>query len=151
MQDAITQRHVQYEHEQVKISIGDDEFLVDKGIEDLILSFNEWGFATANSCIDNHGMVWISFFDIDGVRDFIQLSLVKRNKINGQGFVRETLFDYLTDGMCNWKCDFYERSIIDPRDNESIIDIGVVRENISLRFPKEDLDKFKRLFFEVLD
>jgi hypothetical protein len=126
-------------HKQVKI---DTEFFsefkikVDEGLEDIISNFFYWEIYTDNSCINNNGSVWISFEDFHMCNHFMKRALNNQILINGQGYVRETLYDYLEENS-EFKLHF------DKDINNELIN------SISLRFPTKDLKKFKDLFFEV--
>ena len=137
------------EHKQVNIEI-DDGFVisVDEGLEDIIKNFFHWEIDTCNCCIDYKGSVWIEFCDFEDWKQFLQLAL--RNNIAVKGSSnRETLWDFLQE-KADVKLVYDEELMEDPNNEESVIGTGVLVICVGLMFPKESLDEFKELLFEVL-
>ena len=134
------------EHEQVEIEIFPDcKIKVDKGLEDIISNFFHWKMYTGNSCIDNNGKIWIAFESFYECHHFMKFVLKNRTMINGQGYIRETLYDYLEENA-EFKLHFDEEGIV---RNDEFIGNGQLTDSVSLRFPAEDLENFRSLFFEV--
>lgn len=137
------------EHKQVEIIINEDyAFTVDEGLEDIIRNFFHWDIETSLSCIDNFGCTWIGFYGYHDFQLFIQRAFAYNNAVNGLGYERETLYTYLQENAkINISLD--EEVIMDPNNENTAIGMGVLSINVNLRFPKEDLDTFRELFFEV--
>jgi hypothetical protein len=68
---------------------------------------------------------------------------------NGSKKWEETLFSYL-EKEGDFTFGFSEACIPDPNNSDFVIGIGEVEDFFSLRFPKKDLKKFRKLLFEVL-
>ena len=135
-------------HEQTTIKINDGiSFSVDVGIQDVITKLWEHGITTSNSCIDNCGEIWIEFEDHDSFMLFTQLALYFRGKVNIDHFVRETLWDFFEE--CNFTIFPIEMCVFDPNEEDIVIGCGKVEYGVSMKFQKENFDKFKQLFFEV--
>lgn len=138
------------EHKQIEVKIDEDfQILVDEGMEDLIKNFFRWEIETCNSCIDYKGSVWIEFCNFDDWKQFLQLALRNNIVINGAGHKRETLWDFLQE-KAKVKLVFDEELMEDPNNEDTFIGTGVLIICVGLNFPKELLDDFKKLFFEVL-
>lgn len=137
------------EHKQVGVKIDEDFVIsVDEGLEDIIKNFFHWEIDTCNCCIDYKGSVWIEFCDFDDWKQFLQLAL--RNNIVVKGSSnRETLWDFLQE-KADVKLVYDEELIEDPNNEDAVIGTGVLVICVGLMFPKESLDEFKELFFEVL-
>ncbi|MBI5680653.1 MAG: hypothetical protein HZC47_07170 [Methanobacterium sp.] len=136
-------------HKQIDIKIDDDFYIsVDEGLEDIIKNFFHWEFETCNSCIDYKGSVWIEFCEYGDWEKFLQLVL--RNKIaeKGKDPEKETLWDFLQE-KSNVNLVFDEELIEDPNNEEGTVRTGVLIICVGLKFPKELMDKFRELFFEV--
>ena len=140
------------EHKQVEITVFENKeeykINVDKGLESVIKNCFRWDFPTNNSCIDNNGMIWICFDYFSDVTRIMQLSLANNTYINGGGWKRETLFEYLSE-KAEFDICFSENVIFDPNEEDTVIGDGTLGHGVSLRFPKEDFKTFKKLFFEV--
>jgi hypothetical protein len=137
-------------HKQIEVKIDDDfHILVDEGLEDVIKNFFHFEIETCNCCIDYKGSVWIEFCDFDDWKQFLQLALRNNIAINGMGHKRETLWDFLQKN-CKVKLVFDEELIEDPNKEDAVIGTGVLVICVGLTFPKELLNDFKELFFEVL-
>jgi hypothetical protein len=138
------------EHKQIEVKIDEDfQILVDEGMEDIIKNFFRWEIETCNSCIDYKGSVWIEFCNFDDWKQFLQLALRNNIVINGVGHKRETLWDFLQE-KAKVKLVFDEELMEDPNNEDTFIGTGVLIICVGLTFPKELLDDFKKLFFEVL-
>lgn len=136
-------------HKQIDIKIDDDFYIsVDEGLEDIIKNFFHWEFETCNSCIDYKGSVWIEFCEYGDWEKFLQLVL--RNKIaeKGKDPEKETLWDFLQE-KSNVNLVFDEELIEDPNNEEGTVRTGVLIICVGLKFPKELMDEFRELFFEV--
>jgi len=136
-------------HKQVELKVDDDFYiLVDEGIEDIIKNFFHWEIETCNSCIDYKGSVWIEFCEYKDWEQFLQLSL--RNKImkTGKAPEKETLWDFLQE-KSRVNLVFDEGLIDDPNNEEGTVGTGVLIICVGLKFPKELMDEFRELFFEV--
>jgi len=136
------------DHKQVKICINDEYVEVDKDIADLIQLLNDWDFSTNNSCQDNLGDIWVCFNYMFEVEKMMQIILKDHteNIINGN---YDTLFDYLTSSK--WTINFIEDCVLDPYKEDYVKGTGVLQTSISLRFPKEDLNKVKKLFKKIFN
>lgn len=131
-------------HKQVEVEIGDDFCIeVDEGLEDIIKNLLLWDLDTCNCCIDYKGSTWIEFCDFQDWEQFLQLVL--RHHI-AQGSNRSTLWDFLQE-KADVKLVFDEELREDP--NQEIIGTGVLMICVGLFFPREDLEEFRELFFEV--
>ena len=138
------------EHEQVELKIEDDFIImVDKGMEDIIKNFFHWEIETCNCCIDYNGSVWIEFCDFDDWKKFLQLALRENIEVNGTEHKKDTLWDFLQEKV-NVKLVYDEELIEDPNDEDGVLGTGELVICVGLTFPKELLDEFKKLFFEVL-
>ena len=136
-------------HKQVELKVDDDFYiLVDEGIEDIIKNFFHWEIETCNSCIDYKGSVWIEFCEYKDWEQFLQLSL--RNKImaTGKAPEKETLWDFLQE-KSRVNLVFDEELIDDPNSEGGTVGTGVLIICVGLKFPKELMDEFRELFFEV--
>jgi len=141
------------DHKQEEISVqhpyyGTISFYVDEKIKDIIINCFYWNFPTVLSCQDNNGNIWLAFELFNNVKELMQLTLAHRMSINGQGFVQETLFDYIEQNV-NFDISFTDQSISDPNNKDTVISTGVIDYIISMRFPSSDLKHFQKLFFEV--
>lgn len=137
------------EHKQVEVEIGEDfNILVDEGLEDIIKNFFHWEIETCNCCIDYKGSTWIEFCDFDDWKQFLQLALRNNIAVKGCGSKRETLWDFLQKSEV--KLVFDEELIEDPNKEDAVLGTGVLVICVGLTFPKELLNDFKELFFEVL-
>lgn len=137
------------EHKQIDVKIDEDFIIsVDEGLEDIIKNFFHWEIETCNSCIDYKGSVWIEFCDFDDWKKFLQLALRNNIIVNGEEYKRETLWEFLQKAQV--KLVFDEELIEDPNNEDEVIGTGDLLICVGLRFPKELLDQFKELFFEVL-
>jgi hypothetical protein len=138
------------EHKQIEVKIDEDfQILVDEGLEDIIKNFFRWEIETCNSCIDYKASVWIEFCNFDDWKQFLQLALRNNIVINGGGHKRETLWDFLQE-KAKVKLVFDEELMEDPNNENTFIRTGILIICVGLTFPKELLDDFKKLFFEVL-
>ena len=138
------------EHKQIEVKIDEDfQILVDEGLEDIIKNFFRWEIETCNSCIDYKGSVWIEFCNFDDYKQFLQLALRNNIVINGTGQKRETLWNFLQE-KSKVKLVFDEELMEDPNNEDNFMRTGVLIICVGLTFPKELLDDFKKLFFEVL-
>lgn len=138
------------EHEQVEVKIDDDFYIsVDEGLEDIIKNFFHWEIETCNSCIDMNGSIWIEFCDFNDWKQFLQLALRNNIVINGANHERETLWDFLQK-KAKVSLVFDEEVIETPNIQDAVIGTGVLIICVGLNFPKELLNNFKKLFFEVL-
>ncbi|MDD3984942.1 MAG: hypothetical protein PHY59_03420 [Methanobacterium sp.] len=138
------------EHKQVEIKI-DDEFTirVDKGMEDIIKNFFHWKIETCNCCIDYKGLVWIEFCDFEDWKKFLQLALRNNIEIKCMDHKKNTLWDFLQEKV-KVKLVYDEELIEDPNNANMVLGTGVLIICVGLTFPKEFIDEFKKLFFEVL-
>lgn len=136
------------EHKQVNIKIDDDFVIsVDEGLEEIIKNFFHWEIDTCNCCIDYKGSVWIEFCDFNDWKQFLQLVL--RNNIAVKGSSnRKTLWDFLQE-KADVKLVYDEELMEDPNNEDAVIGTGVLVICVGLMFPKESLDDFKELFFDV--
>ncbi len=138
------------EHKQIEIEIDDDfHILVDEGLEDVIKNFFHWEIDTCNSCIDYKGSVWIEFCDFNDWKQFLQLALRNNIAVKGNDEEKETLWDFLQEKV-QVKLVYDEELMEDPNNEEEVVGTGVLVICVGLMFPKELLDEFKELFFEVL-
>ncbi|MDI6645211.1 MAG: hypothetical protein QME14_09155 [Methanobacteriaceae archaeon] len=138
-------------HKQVEIEIDEDfTILVDEGLEDIIKNFFHWEIDTCNSCIDYKGSVWIEFCDFNDWKQFLQLALRNNIAVKGSDSERETLWDFLQE-KAHAKLVYDEELMEDPNNEDEVIGTGVLVICVGLMFPKESLDEFKELFFEVLE
>jgi hypothetical protein len=138
------------EHKQVEVKIGDDfHFLVDEGLEDVIKNFFQWEIDTCNCCIDRDGSIWMEFCDFNDWQEFLQLALRNNLVINGAGHKRETLWDFLQE-KAEVILVFDEEVRDDPNHEDTAMGTGVLVICVGLLFPRELLENFKELFFEVL-
>ena len=137
------------EHNQVEIIVfdGGEEYKieVDKGIEDVIKNCFHWDFPTNNSCIDNNGFIWIAFDYFQDVRRMMQFLLANNTHINGGGWKRETLFEYLSE-KGEFNLCFNENCVFDPNEQDTVIGNGTLDCSVSLRFPKQDFIKFGKIY-----
>ncbi|MGA2675582.1 MAG: hypothetical protein ACLQG5_11100 [Methanobacterium sp.] len=138
------------EHEQVEVKIDDDFYIyVDEGLDDIIKNFFHWEIETCNSCIDMNGSIWIEFCDFNDWRKFLKLTLRNNIEVNGANHKRETLWDFFQN-KSKVKLVFDEEVIKNPNIEDDVIGTGVLIICVGLTFPKELLNNFKKLFFEVL-
>ena len=138
------------EHEQVEVKIDDDFIImVDKGMEDIVKNFFHWEIETCNSCIDYRGSVWIEFCDFEEWKKFLQLALRNNIEINGTIHKQDTLWDFLQEKV-KVKLVYDEELMEDPNNEDGVLGTGVLVICVGLTFPKELLDEFKKLFYEVL-
>ena len=138
------------EHKQIEVEIDDDfHIFVDEGLEDTIKNFFHWEIETCNCCIDYKGSIWIEFCDFDDWKKFLQLALRNNIAVNGSGYKRETLWDFLQE-KSKVKLVFDEEVIEDPNNEDAVVGTGDLVICVGLTFPKELLNEFKKLFFEVL-
>ena len=136
-------------HKQVEVDIDENfQILVDEGLEDIIRNFFHWEIETCNCCVDYKGSVWIEFCDYDDWKQFLQLSLRNNLEINGTNHVRETLWEFLQE-KAKVNLVFDEQVIEDPNNNDNLLGTGVLVICVGLTFPKEMLEDFKDLFFDV--
>lgn len=134
------------EHKQTEIMVDGYPMLVDEGLEEVIGNFFHWDIETCNSCMDMDGSIWIEFCNFDDWEQFLQLALRNNILIDGK---HETLWDFL-QRKARVKVVFDEEVIEDPNSAEDVTGTGVLIICIGLYFPKDLLDEFKELFFEVL-
>jgi hypothetical protein len=138
------------EHEQVEIKIDENFYInVDEGLDNVIKNFFHWEIETCNSCIDMNGSIWIEFCDFNDWRKFLKLALHNNIEVNGANHERETLWDFFQN-KSNVKLVFDEEVIENPNIEDDVIGTGVLIICVGLTFPKELLNDFKKLFFEVL-
>ncbi len=138
------------EHKQIEVEIDEDfHIFVDEGLEDIIKNFFHWEIETCNCCIDYKGSIWIEFCDFHDWKQFLQLALRNNIAVKGAGYKRETLWDFLQE-KGNVKLVFGEELIDDPNKEDNVVGTGVLVICVGLTFPKELLNDFKELFFEVL-
>jgi hypothetical protein len=136
-------------HKQVEVDIDENfQILVDEGLEDIIRNFFHWEIETCNCCVDYKGSVWIEFCDYDDWKQFLQLSLRNNLEINGTNHVRETLWEFLQE-KAKVNLVFDEQVIEDPNNKDNLLGTGVLVICVGLTFPKEMLEDFKDLFFDV--
>jgi len=136
-------------HKQVEVDIDENfQILVDEGLEDIIRNFFHWEIETCNCCVDYKGSVWIEFCDYDDWKQFLQLSLRNNLEINGTNHVRETLWEFLQE-KAKVNLVFDEQVIEDPNNIDNLLGTGVLVICVGLTFPKEMLEDFKDLFFDV--
>jgi hypothetical protein len=137
-------------HEQVEVKIDEDfTILVDKGMEDIVKNFFHWDIETCNSCIDYRGSIWIEFCDFEDWKKFLQLTLRNNIKIKACDEKQYTLWDFLQEKV-NVKLVYDEELMEDPNNEDVYMGTGVLVICVGLTFPNKYLDKFKKLFFEVL-
>ena len=136
------------QHKQSEILIDDYPMLVDEGLEDIISNFFHWDIETCNSCIDMEGSIWIEFCDYEDWKRFLQLALRNNITIKTLNAERETLWDFLQ--KANVKLVFDEEVIENPNKEDDVLGTGVLVICVGLKFPKNQLNEFKELFFEVL-
>ena len=138
------------EHKQVEVEIDEDfHIFVDEGLEDVIKNFFHWEIETCNCCIDYKESTWIEFCDFEDWKQFLELALRNNIAVKGSGDERETLWDFL-QVKANVKLVFGEELIDDPNKEDGVLGTGVLVICVGLMFPKELLDDFKKLLFEVL-
>jgi hypothetical protein len=137
------------EHKQTEIIVEGYPILVDEGLEDVIRNFFHWEIETCNSCIDINGSIWIEFCDFNDWKQFLQLALRNNILINGDGYKRITLWDFLQKNA-EVTLVFDEEVIESPNTEDTVIGTGILVICVGLYFPKELLNDFKELFFEVL-
>lgn len=138
------------EHEQVEVKIDDDFIImVDSGMEDVVKNFFHWEIETCNSCIDYRGSVWIEFCDFEEWKKFLQLALRNNIEINGAGHTQYTLWEFLQEKV-KVKLVFDEELMEDPNNEDEVLGTGALVICVGLTFPRELLEEFKKLFFEVL-
>ncbi len=136
------------EHEQVEVKIDDDfVIMVDKGLEDVVKNFFHWEIETCNSCIDYKGSVWIEFCDFEEWQKFLQLALRNNIETNPENKT-ETLWNFLQEKV-NVKLVYDEELMEDPNNEDVVLGTGVLIICVGLTFPKELLEEFKKLFFQV--
>lgn len=136
-------------HKQAELKLDDDFYiLVDEGMEDIIKNFFHWELETCNSCIDYKGSVWIEFCEYGEWERFLQLAL--RNNIveKGKSTEKETLWDFLQE-KSRVNLVFDEELMEDPNHEEGTLRTGVLIICVGLKFPKEFIGEFRKLFFEV--
>lgn len=122
----------------VVMKLKDVESYLSGLLDDVTSNMNKSGFETT-LCDVYDDIVFIYFGSKDYVDDMMKEVLRYENKVNGSGFVRETLWDFL-EKECLLEIVYSDCSDIDCE----IIDDGV-----RLTFTKELLPRFKELFFEV--
>jgi hypothetical protein len=136
-------------HKQIEVEIEDDfHIFVDEGLEDIIKNFFHWEIETCNCCIDYKGSIWIEFCDYADWEKFLQLALRNNLEVNGTSYECETLWEFLQKSS-KVNLVFDEQVIEDPNNEEDVVGTGVLVICVGLTFPKEHLEKFKELFFEV--
>jgi hypothetical protein len=127
-----------FEHEQVIIIENSGNcFNVDKGLEDIIKNLNDWGIDTCNSCIDNYGRTWIHICDLDGCGRFLQIPMNTPlwNFLEDKTEIAIPDNAYETAQILKFECQAFKRTSLP---------IGA-----SIRFSKEELPTFKKLFLEL--
>ncbi|MDO5835785.1 MAG: hypothetical protein Q4P17_04690 [Methanobacterium sp.] len=136
-------------HKQVELEVDDDFYiLVDEGMEDIIKNFFHWEIETCNSCVDYKGSVWIEFCDYGDWEQFLQLTLRNNIMTKGKHPEKETLWDFLQE-KSRVNLVFDEELIDNPNNKEGTVGTGVLIICVGLKFPKELMDEFRELFFEV--
>ncbi|MEG3225541.1 MAG: hypothetical protein BME94_08575 [Methanobacteriales archaeon Met13] len=131
------------QHKQVEIAIEDDFCIeVDEGLEEVIKNFFSWEIGTCNCCIDYKGSTWIEFCDFEQWEQFLQLVLRHHIAAGSQ----DTLWDFLQE-KADVKLVFDEELREDP--NQELVGTGVLVICVGLFFPRDELEEFKKLFFEV--
>ena len=136
-------------HKQVELEVDDDFYiLVDEGMEDIIKNFFHWEIETCNSCVDYKGSVWIEFCDYGDWEQFLQLTLRNNIMTKGKHPEKETLWDFLQE-KSRVNLVFDEELIDNPNNEEGTVGTGVLIICVGLKFPKELMDEFRELFFEV--
>lgn len=136
-------------HKQVELKVDDDFYiLVDEGMEDIIKNFFHWEIETCNSCVDYKGSVWIEFCDYGDWEQFLQLTLRNNIMTKGKHPEKETLWDFLQE-KSRVNLVFDEELIDNPNNKEGTVGTGVLIICVGLKFPKELMDEFRELFFEV--
>jgi len=136
------------DHEQVEVKIDDDFIImVDEGLEDVVKNFFHWDIETCNSCIDYKGSVWIEFCDYEEWKKFLQLALRNNIETNADNKT-DTLWNFLQEKV-KVKLVYDEELMEDPNNEDVVIGTGVLIICVGLTFPKELLDEFKKLFFQV--
>jgi hypothetical protein len=136
-------------HKQIEVNIDENfQILVDEGLEDIIKNFFHWEIETCNCCIDYKGLIWIEFCDYEDWKQFLQLTLRNNLEVNGTDHVRETLWEFLQE-KAKVNLVFDEQVIEDPNNEENLLGTGVLVICVGLTFPKELLQDFEDLFFEV--
>jgi len=114
-----------YIHKQVKIRVNGKYIQCDKKIAEVVRTLNKVGCITQLSCQDNNGKVWFCF-TLAGARHFWKMA--------------HGLWYKTDDGkMENWMYD-QDWQYININNDWG----RVVEELVSLRFPKEELSKFKK-------
>ena len=83
------------------------------------------------------------------MRKFLKLTLRNNIEVNGANHKRETLWDFFQN-KSKVKLVFDEEVIKNPNIEDDVIGTGVLIICVGLTFPKELLNDFKKLFFEVL-
>ena len=135
-------------HEQVGVWLKDCGYVgVDKGIEDIIQNLCHWGFYTDNSCKDNFGKIWISFSSFEAIETIHQMALTDHLK-NYDEKDFDTLYEFL-QRKCEINLLFDGEDIFDPNNEDTVMYTGRIEHSISVRFDKELLPHFRRLFFEL--
>ncbi len=136
-------------HKQIEVKIDDDfHIFVDEGLEDIIKNFFHWEIQTCNCCIDYKGSIWIEFCDYNDWKQFLQLTLRNNLEVNGKDHKRETLWEFLQEKV-KVNLVFDEQVIEDPNNEDNVVGTGVLVICVGLTFPKEMLNDFEELFFEV--
>jgi len=136
-------------HKQIEVEIDDNfHIFVDEGLEDIIKNFFHWDIETCNCCIDYKGSIWIEFCDYNDWKQFLQLTLRNNLEINGLNHVRETLWEFLQE-KAKVNLVFDEQVVEDPNNEENFLGTGVLVICVGLTFPKEYLNDFEGLFYDV--
>ena len=134
------------DHKQVTVHIDNEfNFEVDEGLKDIITALWRDGCVTSNSCIDNNGSVWIEFPFYGAFELFAQSALFYDNDINGEGFTKFTLWNFIVE-YCEKSTVVHEDGYV---SDDTFFGNGLVEISFGIRFDKKLLEEFKELFFEV--
>ena len=112
---------------------------IDEEIVDLVQLFWDEEFFTWNSCQDNFGDIWIEI-DIVDFTHIVEMSYDHDDE--------SELYDYLQ--TCDTKFQFSDDGYCDEKTNEWISGENQIY-TVSLRFPKEDKDKFIKMWKDVFN
>ena len=94
------------------------------------------------------GVRVVFFMDFKDASEFMLLCLLYSNSVNKGGFVRKTLFEFLTSKKCEWEVTFYDIKN-DPSDKHSKGDFPV-GNSVRVLVGKDDFAEFKELAAEVV-
>lgn len=128
-----------------KVTVAGKKVVVESGTFGMLVGLD--GRSESLFPVASNGARRVCFMDFKDASGFMQLCLLYSSSVNSEGFVRNTLFEFMISEKCKWTVEFYDIKS-DPSDKHSKGDFPV-GNSVGALVGKDYFPEFMELVSEV--